>query len=123
MRTKNNHLSRTSGNKVATSVLVVAGVALCMTVTSCIIPVDANMDRPGYSGQYTTYQPGYRINSLPYGYRSEMISGRTYYYHDGAYFRRDQNGYVIIDAPRQSRYYGDYDRLRQARAMDRRYIR
>lgn len=117
MKIKNTEWPKDPRNSVTASILAVAGAALCMTVTSCIIPVDTNMGQPAY----TTYQPGYRISTLPYGYRSEMIAGRTYYYHDGAYYRRDQNGYIIIDAPRESRYYSDYDRLRQTRTMERRY--
>lgn len=117
MNTEYNNLTLVRGNKAFSSIISAAGAALCLSLTSCIIPVDTNM---GHS-DYSTYQPGYRINTLPYGYRSEMIAGRTYYYHDGAYYRRDQNGYIIIDAPRESRYYNDYDRLRQARTMQRRY--
>ena len=41
-----------------------------------------------------------------------MISGSDYYYHNGAYYRRESNGFVVVDAPRTSRYYTEYDRYR-----------
>lgn len=61
----------------------------------------------------TSYEPGYRLTALPNGYRSEVISGDNYYYHNGAYYRRDTNGYVVVDAPRTSRYYTEYDGQRR----------
>ena len=78
-----------------------AGLAIGMTLSSCIVPSD------GYGGSsttVTTYQPGRRIHSLPGGYRTETISGTSYYYHDGAYYRRDSGGYVVVEAPRSSSY-------------------
>ena len=86
-------------------IFVITGLALCIGLGSCIYPSD------GYGGSYsTTYRPGYRVNSLPGGYRSENISGNTYYYHDGYYYRPSSGGYVVVDAPRNSRYYDDYNR-------------
>lgn len=61
----------------------------------------------------TSYEPGYRLTALPSGYRSEVISGNDYYYHNGAYYRRDTNGYVVVEAPRTSRYYTEYDGQRR----------
>ncbi|RPJ35134.1 MAG: hypothetical protein EHM17_03810 [Verrucomicrobiaceae bacterium] len=86
---------------------VVTGVALCMGVASCIVPYDSH---GGGSATVTTYRPGYTVTSLPGGYRSENISGSTYYYHDGYYYRPGSGGYVVVDAPRSSRYYDDYNR-------------
>jgi hypothetical protein len=91
--------------------LVIAGVALCMSLVSCVVPYDSH---GGGSVSVTRYSPGYRINSLPGGYRSENISGSTYYYHDGYYYRQGSGGYVVVDAPRSSRYYDDYGRRRQS---------
>lgn len=85
-----------------------SGLAIGM-LSSCVVPYDSNV---GTSVTTTSYQPGYRINSLPSGYRSEVISGSDYYYHNGAYYRRESNGYVVVDAPRTSRYYSEYDRHR-----------
>lgn len=90
------------------SLLIASGLAIGM-FTSCVVPYDSN----GPTSLTTTYyQPGYRINSLPSGYRSEVISGSNYYYHNGAYYRHESNGYVVVEAPRTSRYYTEYDRQR-----------
>lgn len=119
MKTENTNIPITSGNKVITSIIAASGAALCLLLTSCIIPVE---DTRG-SRVYTTYEPGYRTTSLPSGYRTENISGRTYYYHDGSYYRRDSNGYIITDAPRESRYYSDYDRLSRDQKKHHTYVR
>lgn len=98
----------------STILLVTSGIAIGL-LSSCVAPYDS------YGGGYgstsvttSTYQPGYRLSSLPSGYRSEVISGNNYYYHDGAYYRRDSDGYIVVDAPRTSRYYSDYDRRRSS---------
>lgn len=92
-------------------ILALTGAALCLSLASCLAPYG-----DGYQGStttYTAYQPGYQTTSLPRGYRSETISGRSYYYHNGAYYQQNSGGYVVIDAPRQSRYYPEYNRSRQ----------
>jgi len=89
----------------ARPLFVISGVALCMGLASCVVPYDSYGDS---SVSVTRYSPGYRVTSLPGGYRSETISGRTYYYHDGYYYNRGSGGYVVVDAPRSSRYYDDY---------------
>jgi hypothetical protein len=92
------------------SLLTASGLAIGM-LTSCVVPYDSN----GETSLTTTYyQPGYRINALPSGYRSEVISGSNYYYHNGAYYRPESNGYVVVEAPRTSRYYSEYDRQQVA---------
>ena len=103
IKTENTNIPITSANKLITSIIAASGAALCLLLTSCIIPVE---DTRGLR-IYTTYELGYRISSLPLGYRTENIFGRTYYYHDGSYYRRDSDGYRITDAPRESRYYSD----------------
>lgn len=110
----NNALSLSNGerNRPLRVMLAITGAALCMSLGSCIPFYD-----DGYSGgstTYTTYQPGYRVVTLPTGYRTETISGNTYHYHNGTYYRRSSGGYVVTDAPRNSRYYQDYGRIRQA---------
>jgi hypothetical protein len=107
-------------NRKLHPMLAVAGAAACICLASCVAPYDAY---GGGSSVTTTsyYQPGYRINSLPSGYRTENISGSTYYYQNGNYYRRDSNGYVVIDAPRTSRYYDEYGRLRQVGVRDSSY--
>ncbi len=97
---------------------VMTGVALCMGVVSCVVPYDSH---GGSSVSVTRYSPGYRITSLPGGYRSENISGSTYYYHDGYYYRPGSGGYVVVDAPRTSRYYDDYSRRQQTYQTTRTY--
>lgn len=95
---------------------VITGMALCMGLTSCVVPYDSN---GGGSVTVSRYSPGYRINSLPGGYRSETISGSTYYYHDGYYYRSGSGGYVVVDAPRSSRYYDDYSRRQRTYQTNR----
>ena len=89
-----------------TSLLLATSLVIGSALTSCVVPVDGNASTT--TTTYTDYQPGYRINSLPSGYRSEVISGSTYYYNDGHYYRSQSGGYVVVDAPRTSRYYSDY---------------
>ena len=89
------------------SILLAAGLWASLSLISCVGP---------YEGAVTTttteriYQPGYAVTTLPSGYRSEVISGTNYYYHNGAYYQRRRNGYVVVDAPRRSRYYNEYTR-------------
>jgi hypothetical protein len=98
---------------------VIAGAALCMGLGSCMFPYD---DYGNHGSGYTSvYRPGYRVDSLPGGYRSELISGNTYYYHDGFYYRPSSGGYVVVDAPRGSRYYDDYNRRQRSYQTNREY--
>jgi len=93
-----------------TTLLLAASLAIGSTLTSCVAPIDAYGST---TTTYTDYQPGYQITSLPSGYRSEVISGSTYYYNDGRYYRPQSGGYVVVEAPRTSRYYSDYDSRRR----------
>jgi hypothetical protein len=97
---------------------VISGVALCMGLASCLLPYDS---QDGGSVSVTRYSPGYRVNSLPGGYRSENISGSTYYYYNGYYYRPVSGGYVVVDAPRTSRYYDDYSRRQRTYQTNREY--
>lgn len=107
MKTENINLTAASALR---PILTLTGAALCLSLASCVYPSDDGGHHGGHVGSttYTTYQPGYRITSLPQGYRSESISGRDYYYHNGAYYQRNADGYVVTEAPRQSRYYSEY---------------
>jgi len=100
------------------SVIVITGAALCMGLASCVVPYDGQSTG---SVTVSSYSPGYRVNTLPGGYRSELISGSTYYYHDGYYYRQGSGGYVVVDAPRSSRYYGDYSSRHQSNQPNRDY--
>ena len=119
MKTKNNVAPRKGTNRCTAlalrPILAVTGAALCLTLVSCVDVYDDGHagHYGGASTSYSTYQPGYSISSLPQGYRSEVISGQNYYYHNGAYYQRNSNGYVVTEAPRSSRYYTDYSRSRQ----------
>lgn len=97
------------------ALFAVAGVALCMGATSCITPYDAH---GGGSVAISSYSPGYRVTSLPGGYRRESIAGSTYYYHNGHYYRQGSGGYVVVEAPRRSRYYDDYSRYQRSDRSD-----
>lgn len=97
-------------NWVWKPILAITSTVLCLCLSSCVIPVD---DYSGNSNPYRTYQSGYRVQTLPSGYRREVISGQTYYYDRGNYYRHSGDGYLITDAPRSSRYYNDYGRIRQ----------
>lgn len=96
--------------------LTISALAVGLTMTSCVAPYDAYG-----STTVTTYSPGYRINSLPRGYRTEIVGGSTYYYHNGSYYRPRSGGYVVVDAPRSSRYSRDYDRYRRGNRDQRDY--
>lgn len=86
--------------------LAAAGLGIGMSLTSCVAPYDAATT----TTSVTTYRPGYTVNTLPGGYRSEVIAGSDYYYYNGNYFRRSGSSYVVVDAPRRSRYYDEYTR-------------
>lgn len=91
------------------SLLLASGLAIGM-LSSCVAPTVTHGEATVTT---TSYQPGYQLTALPSGYQSEVISGRNYYYHNGAYYRRQANGYVVVEAPRTSRYYAEYDGLRR----------
>lgn len=110
MKTENTNRNP---DPVLRPILALTGAALCLSLASCVYPYD-DSGHHGGSTTVTTYQPGYTTTSLPQGYRSESISGRDYYYHNGSYYQRNSGGYVVIDAPRQSRYYSDYSHSRQS---------
>ncbi|MFD2257968.1 DUF6515 family protein [Luteolibacter algae] len=108
--------------KTYSSLLLAGGLIAGLTLSSCVAPYDT------YGSSHVTYTNGHRINSLPHGYRTEIVSGRTYYYHNGHYYRPQSGGYVVVDAPSRSRYYDDYRNYRNRdrhddRRDDRRYDR
>lgn len=116
MKTENTNRNAASALR---PVIALTAAALCLSLASCVYPYEDGGSY-GSSTTYTTYQPGYRTTSLPRGYRTENISGRNYYYHNGAYYQRNSGGYVVTEAPRQSRYYSDYSRSRQSVRPDSR---
>ncbi len=68
------------------------GLAIAAMLPSCVAtypaPVAANV------------HVGYQVNTLPYGYRTEVYSGTTYYVHNGYYYRPRGGRYVVVEAPR-----------------------
>jgi hypothetical protein len=99
---------------------VISCAALCIGLSSCMYPYEPYGER---SVTITRYSPGYTVSSLPGGYRSENITGITYYYYDGHYYQRGSVGYVVVDAPRGSRYYDDYVRRQRNYDSRRNYPR
>jgi len=51
----------------------------------------------------TSYRPGYEIQTLPQGYRTEEYSGTRYYSHNGTYYRPQGSRYIVVEAPRQNK--------------------
>jgi len=98
-----------------TPLLFAAGAAVTLGLSSCVAPYDAYG-----STTVTTYSPGHRINTLPSGYRTEIIGSRTYYYHNGAYYNRGGSGYVVVDRPHGSRHQDDWSRHNQRDSRDQR---
>ena len=101
---------------ISKPLFVITGVARCMGLVSCVVPYDS---QGGGSVTVSSYSPGYRVQTLPGGYRSEVISGNTYYYHDGYYYNQGSGGYVVVDAPRNSRYQSDYSRRHRTYSSNR----
>ena len=87
-------------------ILLTAGFGLGLSLTSCVAPYEGETRT-----SVTTYRPGYTVNTLPGGYRTEVIDGTDYYYTNGNYYRRRGSNYVVVDAPRRSRYYEEYTRF------------
>lgn len=100
--------------------IIISSLTVGLSLSSCVDPA---YNAYGHNNQYSSYNsgysPGYRISSLPSGYRSENISGRTYYYHDGHYYQPSSGGYTVVSAPSTSRYYSDYNRYRQTTSRSR----
>lgn len=119
MKIKNNVSAHKGINRCTAlalrPMLALTGAVISLTLVSCVdVYDDGRGHHDGVSSSYSAYQPGYSITSLPQGYRSETISGRNYYYHNGAYYQRSSNGYVVTEAPRSSRYYSEYSRSHQS---------
>ncbi len=101
--------------------MIIGSLTVGLSLSSCVDPsyqsYGSNTHHSTYGSGYG-YNPGYRISSLPSGYRTENISGRTYYYHDGHYYQPNSGGYTVVTAPRTSRYYTEYSRYRQPSSTD-----
>ena len=94
--------------------LAAAGGALALS--SCVDPYYT-----GVTASTTTYQPGYRVTSLPRGYTTVTVSGTNYYRHNDTYYRPRGGGYVVVDRPQGIRGpNGDRDRDGIRNRYDRR---
>jgi hypothetical protein len=83
------------------------GLAISASLVSCVDPYYGGAT----SASVTTYRTGYEVQTLPSGYRTEVISGDPYYVYNGTYFRPRSGRYVVVEAPRQRGYYDSrYDR-------------
>lgn len=75
-------------------VLGCCGLAIAAMLPSCV------QTGPAYPAAQASVRVGYEVRTLPYGYRTEVISGTTYYVHGGNYYRpRPGGSYVIVEAP------------------------
>jgi hypothetical protein len=101
--------------------IIISSLTVGLSLSSCVDPsyqqYGSNYQRSSYNSGYS---PGYRTTSLPSGYRTEYISGRTYHYHNGQYYQPNSGGYMVVEAPRTSRYYTEYSRYRQPSSTDHR---
>ncbi len=95
---------QTQTKKIMKTILLTLGLGAGFGLTSCVVPYDST------TTSVRAYSPGYTVNALPSGYRTEKISGSDYYYHNGAYYQRRSGSYVVVNAPSTSRYYGEYTR-------------
>lgn len=77
--------------------LVAAGTGAVLT--SCVDPYYGGSTTATVT---TTHRPGYVVQTLPSGYRTEVIGGTNYYYHDNVYYRPQGRSYVVVDSPRHS---------------------
>ena len=90
-----------------------AAAGAILTLASCVQPYGPPV---ATTTSVKSYSPGYSVRSLPNNYRSERIGGANYYYHNGAYYQRRSNDYVVVSAPRKSRYYNEYTNYRRTPA-------
>jgi len=47
----------------------------------------------------TQYRPGYMVDTLPGGYRTEVVGGVNYYRHNDVYYRSQGRRYVVVERP------------------------
>lgn len=80
-----------------TSILSLIAVGSAALLSSCVDPY--------YAGGGTTtttvtqYRPGYMVDTLPGGYRSEVVGGVSYYRYNDTYYRRQGSRYVVVERP------------------------
>ena len=90
--------------KTSTTILSLVAAGAGAVLTGCVDPYYAGPS----SVSTTVYRPGYTVQTLPPGYRAEVISGTRYYYHDNVYYRPQGRGYVVVESPRRH-HRSDYE--------------
>lgn len=80
-------------SKIILSILTLGAAGL---ITSCVDPYYAG---GGTTTTVTHYQPGYMVDTLPGGYRTESIGGVSYYRHNDVYYRPQGRRYVVVERP------------------------
>lgn len=90
--------------KIAKPIFSLLAVGAAGLLTSCVV----DPYHPGHTTTTVThYRPGYVVNTLPGGYRTETYGGVSYYRHNDVYYRRQGSRYVVVDRPNyrgQDRY-------------------
>ncbi|WAC19871.1 hypothetical protein OVA24_00580 [Luteolibacter sp. SL250] len=95
--------------KTSTTILSVIALGAAALLTSCVDPYYTG----GTTTTVTTYRPGYVVDTLPGGYRTEVIGGVSYYRHNDIYYRSQGRRYVVVERP------GGYDRYDRRDRYDR----
>lgn len=92
-------LSSTNTTTMKTSTTIASFVALGAAglLTSCV--VDPYYPGGSSTTTVTEYRPGYVVDTLPGGYRSEVVGGVSYYRHNDVYYRRQGSRYVVVERP------------------------
>lgn len=88
------------------------GIILCGCLASCADPYFFGPAEP-----VTQYRTGYEVQTLPSGYRTEVISGTRYYVYGNTYYQPRSGRYVVVESPRRI----DRPRYDDGRYDDRRY--
>lgn len=98
------------------SIVSLLAIGAAGLLSSCVDPYY------GTSTTVTTYRPGYVAQTLPGGYRTQVVGGVTYYHHNDVYYRRQGTRYVVVERPvyRDDRYDRRDDRRDDRYDRDRR---
>lgn len=79
------------------------GLAIAAMLPSCVETT------AGYASPHASVSVGYQVRTLPYGYRTEIISGSTYYIHGGNYYVLRPGGrYVVVAPPSRGYVHGSH---------------
>lgn len=97
--------------KTISTVLSIISLGAVGLLSSCVDPYYT-----GTTATVTTYNPGYVVDTLPGGYRTEVIGGVSYYRHNDVYYRPQGRRYVVVERPG-----GRYDRYDRHDRYERRH--